>query len=126
MTLNISAISDAVMSELAATVQGSATRADWSDDNRHDAQCHQPRVEGRLREATKSVLTGTQELFPGEVSAEAVDDPEISGSRYLTVSCTSRRSVDDIMLAFDQWHEKLAVWAPGLEHLFRLSVDAIE
>lgn len=114
------------MSELAATLQGWAASVDSSHDSGYGGQCHHPRVEDRLREATASVLASTQELFPGEVTVEPVNDPEISGSRYLTVSCQSNRSVEEVMCAFDQWHEKLTAWAPGLEHVFRLSVDAIE
>ena len=126
MTLNTSAVSDAVVSELAAIVQHSAASADMHGDSRHVTPSTQPQAEARLRDATASVLRGTQELFPGGVSIEAVDDPEISGSRYLMVSCRSNRSIEEIMVAFNQWHGKLMLWAPGMGHLFRLSIDAIE
>lgn len=126
MTLNTSAISNAAISELAAAVQGAAAPAGSDDGNSHPPLCHQSRAEERLHDATASVLAGTQQLFPGEVKMEPVVDPEISGSRYLTVSCRSNQSVEEIMCAFDRWHEKLTAWVPGLEHVFRLSVDAIE
>lgn len=126
MALNISTMSDAVMAELAAIVQDSAARAEWSDANGHSAPADPPLAKARLRDATASVLTGTRVLFPGEVSIEALDDPEISGLQYLMVSCRSNQTVEEIMAAFNQWHEKLTAWAPGLEHLFRLSIDAIE
>lgn len=123
--MNTSAISNAAMSELAAAVQRAAAACS-GNGNPHPPLCHQPRAEERLLGAMASVLAGTQKLFPGEVTVEPVDNPEISGSRYLTVSCRSNRSVEEIMRAFDQWHERLTAWAPGLEHVFRLSVDAIE
>lgn len=126
MTLNISAMSDAVMSEMATTVRGMAARVEPRDDRRHDAQSDRLAVEARLRDATAAVLTGTQQLFPGDVSIDAIDDPEIPGLRYLSVSCRSGGSVEEIMVAFDEWHQKLTAWAPRLEHLFRLSVDANE
>lgn len=126
MTFNTSAMNDAAESELAANVQDWAVQSDLSDGHRQVAQTGQPQVEAGLRGAAASVLMGTQALFPGQVSLAAVDDPKIFGSRYLTVSCQSYRSVEEIVVAFNQWHAKLKEWAPGLEHLFRLSVDAIE
>lgn len=118
-------MTDAVVSELAATVQQSAVGALVSGDRR-DISFPQSEADTHLRDAMASVLRGTQELFPGETSIEAIDDPEISGLRYLTVSCRSNRNIEAMMDAFNLWHAGLPVWAPGLEHLFRLSIDAIE
>lgn len=114
------------MATVPATTDTLERLGDPLHDNHHGASFRQPLADADLRDTVASVLRGTQELFPGDVLIEAVDDPEISASRYLTVSCRSNRNIEEIMVAFNEWHRKLVVWAPGLEHLFRLSIDATE
>lgn len=71
------------------------------------------------------VLRMTQELFPGAVTTEVVDDPENPDNSFVVFRVSSPDAIQDIAERRIEWHTRLRRLPPGSSGSFRLSINPV-
>jgi hypothetical protein len=68
------------------------------------------------------VVSITQELFPGEVSAYLLDDPEHPQGRFTVIEAQASGAVDGVVERRAEWHRRVMGLADSCSTL-RLTLD---
>jgi hypothetical protein len=81
-----------------------------------------PACESGMDQALDCVRQFTKAMFPGEVSIEAMADPERPEERFVVFNVTAAGEVQELLRRQRQWHEEVLRRAPDAFNLFRISI----